>query len=111
MKRWGGFGRPSVNRGSEAMGKMKASNMRAGRRVPMIGHLARMLLVAALLTGTVPLEAPAQTASANPQTEESVERLALQWFERMRMGDIDRAQLSAAYNAQLTDEAVQGMEI
>ena len=35
--------------------------------------------------------------------------LALQWFERMRTGAIDRAQLAPAYSAQLSDEAVRAM--
>jgi hypothetical protein len=68
-----------------------------------------MLLVAALLAGAAAHGTFAQTASADTRAEESVESLALQWFERMRMGKIDRTQLSAAYSAQLTDDAVQGI--
>jgi hypothetical protein len=43
------------------------------------------------------------------QTNSGVEKFALEWFGRMRTGAIDRAQLTADYSAQLTDNAVQGM--
>jgi hypothetical protein len=67
------------------------------------------MLAIALLTGsiTAALAAPAPPSSA--RTEQIVESLALEWFERMRTGQIDRRQLTAAYSAQLTDDAVQGM--
>jgi hypothetical protein len=35
--------------------------------------------------------------------------VALQLFEQMRTGELDRTQLSSEYSAQLTDEAVQQM--
>lgn len=35
--------------------------------------------------------------------------LALQWFAQMQAGQFDRAQVTAAYSAQVTDEAVQAM--
>ena len=35
--------------------------------------------------------------------------LALQWFAQMQAGKIDRTQYTAAYSAQLTDDAVQAM--
>ena len=35
--------------------------------------------------------------------------LALQWFAQMEAGQIDRAQLTSGYSAQLTDDAVQAM--
>lgn len=34
---------------------------------------------------------------------------ALQWFAQMQAGQFDRTQLTAAYSAQLTDDAVQAM--
>jgi hypothetical protein len=51
----------------------------------------------------------AQRAATAVRAERNVESLALQWFERMRTGQIDRTQLAPAYSAQLTDDAVQGM--
>lgn len=46
---------------------------------------------------------------ASTRTNGSVESLALQWFEQMRTGQIDRTQLAARYSAHLTEDAVQGM--
>ena len=52
---------------------------------------------------------PAVPAPAGTLTEQSVEAIALRWFEEMRTGEIDRTQLTAAYSAQLTDDAVRKM--
>jgi hypothetical protein len=46
---------------------------------------------------------------SNTGTDDSVGSLALQWFDQMRTGQIDRTQLTAEYSAHLTEEAVQGM--
>lgn len=67
-----------------------------------------MLFVAMLATGIAAAPAAVQ-AQANVLTEKSVEAIALQWFEKMRTGQIDRAQLTAEYSAQLTDDAVKKM--
>ena len=66
-------------------------------------------LVATLLTGGVEAALAAPPPAASVLTENSVESLALEWFDRMRTGQIDRTQLTADYNAQLTDDAVQAM--
>jgi hypothetical protein len=50
-----------------------------------------------------------ESSPTGPQAEGSVERLALDWFERMRTGKIDRTRLTVEYNNQLTDAAVQEM--
>lgn len=42
-------------------------------------------------------------------SNDGVKDLALQWFAQMRAGQIDRAQLTAAYNAHLTNDAVEAM--
>jgi hypothetical protein len=55
-----------------------------------------------------PIKGSAQPRD-NTETEERIMSLALRWFAQMRTGQIDRAQLTAAYNAQLTDDAVQRM--
>lgn len=47
--------------------------------------------------------------ASNLPRDDSVAGLALQWFDQMRAGQINRAQLSAEYSAHLRDEAVQGM--
>jgi hypothetical protein len=46
---------------------------------------------------------------AGARAEDRVKAVALDWFAKMRTGQIDRAQLAAEYEAQLTDEAVNGM--
>jgi hypothetical protein len=66
-------------------------------------------LVATLLTGGVEAALATPPPAASERTEASVESLALEWFDRMRTGQIDRTQLTAAYSAQLTDDAVQAM--
>src|SRR5262249_62424799 len=35
--------------------------------------------------------------------------VALRWYTEMQAGRLDRAQLTAAYSAQLSDDAVRGM--
>ena len=42
-------------------------------------------------------------------TANEMETIALEWFAQMQSGQIDRTQLAAEYNAQLTDDAVQAM--
>lgn len=53
--------------------------------------------------------AGAAPVTASAASDERATRLALRWFAQMRAGSIDRAQLTADYNAQLTDDAVQQM--
>jgi hypothetical protein len=70
------------------------------------------LVIGAVLIGAVNV-LPALADSSAPQTgaptQTTVERLALQWFDRMRTGQIDRTQLTPDYSAQLTDSIVQAM--
>ena len=66
-------------------------------------------LVAALLTGSVATALAGSPPPSSVPTENSVETLALEWFAKMRTGQIDRTQLAADYSAQLTDDAVQAM--
>ena len=53
--------------------------------------------------------APSAAQPPTVPTDSSVEALALDWFAHMEAGQIDRAQLTAAYNSQLTDGAVKDM--
>ena len=64
-------------------------------------------LVAVLLTSGVVTALAGSPPPSNVRTEKSVEALALEWFAQMRTGQIDRTQLAADYNAQLTDDVVQ----
>jgi hypothetical protein len=65
-----------------------------------------MTFVVALTVGAGSM--PASAASpAGPPTDDSVQALALQWFGEMQSGQIDRAQLTPDYSAQLTDDVVK----
>ena len=66
-------------------------------------------LLAALLTGSVATALAGFPPPSSAPTENSVETLALEWFAKMRTGQIDCTQLAADYSAQLTDDAVQAM--
>lgn len=45
--------------------------------------------------------------AVKPSGERNVEAIALEWFGRMRTGQIDRAQLTDRYSDQLTSEMVE----
>jgi hypothetical protein len=49
------------------------------------------------------------TPPAGVPTEDGMKAFALRWFTQMQVGKIDRAQYTAPYGAQLTDDAVQAM--
>jgi hypothetical protein len=71
--------------------------------------LAAIALLAAALSSADAASPPAFPAPTGALTDKSVETIALQWFERMRTGQIDRTQLTAQYSAQLTNELVHKM--
>ena len=90
MNEGGGFGRPSLEPGSTR-----------------VRRYLRMMLVVALLTGNV-------TGIADPPPPSNAEQanvtaFALRWYTQMQAGQLDRTQLSEAYSAQLTDDAVSEM--
>jgi hypothetical protein len=70
--------------------------------------LRTMALLAAVLSSGVST-APAPVSAQTALTEKSVEATALQWFTQMRIGQINRTQLTPEYSAQLTDETVKKM--
>lgn len=57
---------------------------------------------------SMPLWAVTEDATA-AETAGSVKALALQWFDRLQKGVIDRSQLAPEYSAQLTAAAIQAM--
>lgn len=69
----------------------------------------RSLLFVAVLMSTVAVAMAVVRAQSSWPPEATVEATALKWFEEMRTGQIDRAQLTAEYSAQLTDDAVRKM--
>ncbi len=74
-----------------------------------IGILAAVAMGLAVAFGAAAGAAEFALAPANSIDARSVEGLALDWFQRMRKGEIDRSQLTPEYSAQLTDDAVRGM--
>ena len=91
-----------------------AGNDKTGRNIVIrLRGLLRFLPATLLFGGVLAIgvaAAPAAIqAQATVQTEKTVEVIALQWFEQMRTGQIDRTQLTPEYSAQLTDDAVKKM--
>ena len=72
-------------------------------------RLGAMLVVGALLTGSVAAALADPPPPSNAQAEDDVRAFALRWYAQMQAGQIDRTQLTAAYSAQLTDDAVREM--
>jgi hypothetical protein len=62
-------------------------------------------LLAALLAGCF----GDQTSAADPTSSDSVKTFALQWFERLQAGQIDRTQMTTALSETLTDDSVKEM--
>ena len=72
-------------------------------------RLRRLTLVAVLLIVTVAAPLADPILPANAPAQEDVKALALGWYAQMQAGQLDRTQLTAAYSAQLTDDAVRAM--
>jgi hypothetical protein len=67
-----------------------------------------VILVAAVSIASV-TTALADPAPQGVPSEDGMKVLALRWFAQIQAGKIDRTQYTAAYGAQLTDDAVQAM--
>lgn len=67
----------------------------------------RLILALAMACSTAAQADPVPAATA--ATGEPIAKLALEWFGRMKTGEINRSELSAEYSAQLTAEAVQAL--
>jgi hypothetical protein len=72
-------------------------------------HLNWLVLVAALLIGSVVAGHVDPAQSATTSAEDGVKALALRWFLQMQAGKIDRTQYTPAYGALLTDDAVKAL--
>jgi hypothetical protein len=68
-----------------------------------------IILVAVLSIAGIASALADPTPPAGVPTEDGMRGFALQWFAQMQAGKIDRKQYTAAYGAQLTDDAVQAM--
>jgi hypothetical protein len=68
-----------------------------------------VVLLVTLLTGSFTSALGDQAPPIDPRSSDSVERLALEWFECLQAGQIDRTQMTTELSAHLTDDAVMGM--
>lgn len=68
-----------------------------------------MMLVAALAAGFFASALADPPPPPSPAADDEVKAIALGWYAQMQTGKLDRTQLTAAYSAQLTDEAVSKM--
>jgi hypothetical protein len=74
-----------------------------------IRRLTAIVMTIAFLAAGISAVLADSATPASTRSEDSVKTLALQWFAQMEAGQIDRAQLTSGYSAQLTDDAVQAM--
>jgi hypothetical protein len=74
-----------------------------------VRRLRDIILAVALSVATAAAGLADPTPLDGVLTEDGMRVFALQWFAQMQAGKIDRTQYTAAYGAQLTDDAVQAM--
>src|SRR5271157_4168564 len=71
--------------------------------------LRRIFLAVVLSIGGGAATLAQAAPAAGVPTEDEMRAFVLQWYEQMQAGKIDRTEYTAAYSAQLTDDAVQAM--
>lgn len=69
--------------------------------------LVRAALLATLCTGSASFGD--QVPSIDPTSSDSVKTVALEWYEHLQAGQIDRTQMTMEFSEHLTDDAVQEM--
>jgi hypothetical protein len=79
------------------------------RGATQMRRFSSIIPVVALLTAITAAALADPGPRAGVPTEDGMRAFALQWFAQMQAGKIDRTQYTAAYGAQLTDDAVQAM--
>jgi hypothetical protein len=72
-------------------------------------RIFRIILVAAVSIASVTTALADPAPPAGVPSEDGMKIFALRWFAQIQAGKIDRRQYTAAYGAQLTDDAVQAM--
>ena len=70
---------------------------------------SRAVLVATLFTGSVASVFAGQTPPIGPTSGDSVKTFALEWFEHLQAGQIDRTQMTTELSETLTDDSVKEM--
>ena len=74
-----------------------------------MGRFRGIILAVALSIATTATGLADPTPPAGVPTEDGMKAFALRWFAQTQVGKIDRTQYTAAYGAQLTDNAVQAL--
>jgi hypothetical protein len=67
----------------------------------------RTVLLATLFTGSATFGD--QASPIDPSSSDSVKTVALEWYEHLQAGQIDRTQMTMEFSEHLTDDAVQEM--
>jgi hypothetical protein len=88
---------------------MKVSDTTSGEGSAWLRCIRWFVLAAMLAVGHAASARADAAPPAGVPTEDGMRAFALQWFAQMQAGKIDRTQYTAAYGAQLTDDAVQAM--
>jgi hypothetical protein len=70
---------------------------------------SRAVLVATLFTGSVASVFGEQTPPIDPTSGDSVKTFALEWFEHLQAGQIDRSLMTRELSETLTDDSVNEM--
>ena len=83
-----------------------AKSARGATRMRLFGVV---VLAVGLSTANIDVARANSATPTGVPSEKAVAALALKWFAQMQAGKIDRSQYTAAYGAQLTDDAVQAL--
>jgi hypothetical protein len=75
----------------------------------VVGGTSLAWPLAVLLTGFVTAAVAEQASPAGPGSSDSVKAIALEWFEHLQAGQIDRTQMTTALSETLTDDSVKEM--
>ena len=70
---------------------------------------ARAVMVATLSTGSFASVFGEQTPPIDPTSSDSVKTFALEWFEHLQAGQIDRSLMTKELSETLTDDSVKEM--
>jgi hypothetical protein len=88
---------------------MNLRGARSKRGTTRMTRFAAMILSAALSMASIAAAHADPAPPAGVPTEDGMKAFALQWFAQMQQGKIDRTEYTAAYGAQLTNDAVRSM--
>jgi hypothetical protein len=86
-----------------------AIKIRGWKFKSVVGSASLAWPLAVLLTGFVSASVAEQTSPAGPGSIDSVKPIALEWFEHLQAGQIDRTQMTTALSETLTDDSVKEM--